>query len=61
MIQWADALWNRSVPYPEPERLVRVFQVRGGSRDNLSPPNYFDLGGGDGRCSPESPRTGARA
>ena len=49
MIQWVDALWNRSVPYPEPERLVRVFQVRGESRDSLSPPNYFDLAEETGR------------
>lgn len=43
MLQWADALWNRPLPYPEPERLVRVFHAREGSRENLSPPNYFDL------------------
>ncbi len=43
MFQWADALWNRPLPYAEPERLVRVFHAREGSRENLSPPNYFDL------------------
>jgi putative ABC transport system permease protein len=40
---WIDALWNKVLPYPEPERLVRLFQAREGSRENLSPPNYFDL------------------
>ncbi len=43
MFQWADALWNRPLPYSEPERLVRVFHAREGNRENLSPPNYFDL------------------
>jgi hypothetical protein len=43
MFQWIDALWNRTLPYPEPERLVHVFQTREGGRENLSPPNYFDL------------------
>jgi len=43
MFQWADALWNRPIPYAEPERLVRVFHAREGNRENLSPPNYFDL------------------
>jgi putative ABC transport system permease protein len=43
MFQWADALWNRPLPYSEPERLVRVFHAREEGRENLSPPNYFDL------------------
>jgi len=43
MFQWADALWNRPLPYAEPEHLVRVFHAREGGRENLSPPNYFDL------------------
>jgi putative ABC transport system permease protein len=43
MFQWTDALWNRALPYPEPDRLVQVFHTREGSRESLSPPNYFDL------------------
>lgn len=41
--QWIDALWNRSLPYEEPERLFRVFQTREGTRESLSPPNFFDV------------------
>jgi putative ABC transport system permease protein len=43
MYQWIDALWNRSLPYADADRLVRVFHSREGSRESLSPPNYFDL------------------
>lgn len=43
MFQWVDALWNRAVPYPEPDRLIRLFHARERGRENLSPPNYFDL------------------
>jgi putative ABC transport system permease protein len=43
MFQWVDALWNRSLPFREPEHLGRIFQTRDGSRESLSPPNFFDL------------------
>ena len=43
MFQWTDALWNSALPYPEPDRLVRLFHTREGGRESLSPPNYFDL------------------
>jgi putative ABC transport system permease protein len=43
MLQWIDALWNRPLPYPEPDRLVRIYSAREGIRESLSPPNYFDL------------------
>src|SRR5262245_47974110 len=33
----------RPLPYPEPERLVGLFHLSGGSRETMSGPNFFDL------------------
>ncbi|MGH9324032.1 MAG: ABC transporter permease [Vicinamibacteria bacterium] len=43
MFYWVDGIWNRSLPYADSDRLVRLFHTRDGVRQNLSPPNYFDL------------------
>jgi predicted permease len=43
MFHWVEHVLHRPLPYPEPDRLVRVFQVKEGTRESLSPPNYFDL------------------
>jgi putative ABC transport system permease protein len=43
MFQLAESILHRTVAYPSPDRLVRLFQTRAGSRGSLSPPNYFDL------------------
>jgi putative ABC transport system permease protein len=40
-----DAVVLRSLPYPEPERLIRVWSAnpRGIARNRVSPPNFFDF------------------
>ena len=40
-----DAVVLRPLPYPEPERLVRIWSAnpRGIPRNSVSPPDYFDF------------------
>ena len=38
-----NAVLLRPLPYPEPERLVGVYQVWKGSRDVMSPANFLDI------------------
>jgi putative ABC transport system permease protein len=43
MVGVVRAVILRPLPYPEPNRLVRIFETRPSKQSAVSPPNYFDV------------------
>jgi putative ABC transport system permease protein len=43
MVGVVHAVILRPLPYPEPDRLVRIYETRPAKQSAVSPPNYFDV------------------